>query len=463
VVARACQPNHAESPNIIFIMADDLGYGDLGCYGQEIIKTPNIDRLAAEGMKFTQFYAGCTVSAPSRSSLITGLHTGHTPVRGNKHFRGGDYPHPEGTYTISKMLKYNGYATGCFGKWGLGAPSTEGAPHQQGFDSFFGYNSQALAHHYYPYYLWSNQDTVWLEGNRGNATGQYAQDMIHENAIRFIRTHKDRPFFAYLTYVIPHAELVNPDDSIFAMYDGKFSEKPYQGVDNGPSFRKGPYGSTSHPKTDFAAMVTRLDAYVGDICHTLKELGIDRNTVVIFTSDNGPHVEGGADPAYFKSSGTLRGVKRDLYEGGIRVPFIAWYPSKIKAGSVNRHVAAFWDVMATLAELTKTKTPENTDGISFLPTLYGKKKQRQHEYLYWEFHEQGGKMAVRKAEWKAIRLNVNHSQKTIVELYDLSDDIREQHNVAEQHPEIVAEMLKIMQEAHQYSAPFPFDFEKIIL
>ncbi|MDR2563472.1 MAG: arylsulfatase [Prevotellaceae bacterium] len=445
-----------ERPNIIYIMADDLGYGDLGCYGQSLIKTPNIDRLSSEGMRFTQFYAGCTVSAPSRSSLVTGLHTGHTPIRGNKDFQGGDYPQPENTYTIGKMLQAGGYATGCFGKWGLGAPHTEGAPHKQGFDRFFGYNSQGLAHHYYPYYLWNNQDTLCLSENKGFKKGVYAPDTIQAEAIRFIRNHKDRPFFAYLTYVIPHAELVNPDDSLAAMYKGKFPETPYKGVDDGDMYRKGPYESSQQPKADFAAMVARLDAYVGDIYKLLKELKLDKNTIIVFTSDNGPHVEGGADPHFFKSYGALRGVKRDLYEGGIRVPFVVWYPKNVKAGTESHHVATFWDVMPTLAALTGTQAAENTDGISFLPTLTGQGNQVQHKYLYWEFHEQGGKAAVRKGDWKAILFDAGNAEKRRMELYELSNDLHEDHNVAQQHPQIAAEMLQLMKEAHVDSEAFPF-------
>jgi len=444
-------------PNIIYILADDLGYGDLECYGQTIIQTPHIDQLAAEGMRFTRHYAGCTVSAPSRSSLVTGLHTGHTPIRGNKsHQPEGQYPQPGDTYTIGKMLKEGGYITGCFGKWGLGYPGSEGAPENQGIDEFFGYNCQTLAHNYYPYYLWHNKDTVWLKGNEGTQTGEYAQDVIHREAKKFIRDNKDRPFFAFLTYTLPHAELVTPADSIEAMYNGKFPETPFQGVDSGTNYKRGGYGSTSHPKADFAAMVTRLDAYVGDIMAELKALGLDKNTVVMFSSDNGPHREGGADPDFFNSYGPLRGVKRDLYEGGIRIPMIAWYPEKIKAGSVTDHVSAFWDVMPTFAELTGTKAAEHTDGISFLPTLLGKRTQTKHDFLYWEFHELGGKIAVTKGDWKAIWLNVNNPEKTTVELYDLSKDVHEDNNLAQQHPEIIAELDLLMRKLHVDSEAFPF-------
>jgi len=446
-----------QQPNIIFILADDLGYGDLGCYGQSIIQTPHIDRLAAEGMRFTRHYSGSTVSAPSRSSLMTGLHTGHTPVRGNKeHQPEGQYPQPGNTFTIGKMLKAEGYVTGCFGKWGLGYPGSEGAPENQGFDEFFGYNCQRFAHSYYPYYLWHNKDTVWLKGNEGNQKGEYAHDIIHREALKFIRNNKDRPFFAYLPYTIPHAELTNPDDSIFVTYKDKFPETPYQGVGTNHDRTRGGYSSTPHPKADFAAMVARLDAYVGEIITELRKLGLDKNTIVMFSSDNGPHREGGADPDFFKSYGPLRGVKRDLYEGGIRIPMIAWYPEKIKAGSVTDHISAFWDLMPTFAELTGTKAADNTDGISFVPTLFGKSKQKKHDYLYWEFHEQGGKIAVTKGNWKAIWLNVSNPEKTKVELFDLSKDIHEDNNIAQQHPKKVAELDQIMRKAHTDSQVFPF-------
>ena len=463
-VAISCgeRQKQPEQPNIIYILADDLGYGDLGCYGQKIIQTPNIDRLAAEGIRFTRHYSGCTVSAPSRSSLFTGLHTGHTPIRGNNaaiqfpEMKEGQFPQPGDTYTIAKMLKEGGYATGCFGKWGLGFPGSEGAPENQGINEFFGFNCQSLAHNYYPYYLWHNKDTVWLKGNEGIQKGEYAPDLMQHEAIKFIRNNKDRPFFAYLSYILPHAELVSPEDEIQAMYKGKFSETPWKGVDSGPNYRLGPYESSQFPRTDFAAMVSRLDKYVGEIIAELKTLGLDKNTIVIFTSDNGPHREGGADPDFFKSYGPLRGIKRDLYEGGIRVPMIAWYPPKIKAGSVTDHISAFWDIMPTFAELTGTKAAANTDGISFVRTLFGKSGQKKHDYLYWEFHEQGGKIAVTKGNWKAIWINTSNPEKMKVELYDLSKDIHEDNNIAQQHPEIIKELDKLMRKAHTDSKAFPF-------
>ncbi|MDR1371369.1 MAG: arylsulfatase [Dysgonamonadaceae bacterium] len=447
-----------KQPNIIYILADDLGYGDLGCYGQTIIQTPNIDRLSAEGMRFTRHYAGCSVSAPSRSSLFTGLHTGHTPIRGNK--RGsqqaeGQYPLPANTYNLAKMLKEGGYTTGCFGKWGLGFPGSEGVPENQGFDEFFGFNCQNLAHNYYPHYLWHNKDIIYLKGNEGSKKEEYAADIIHSEAMKFIRDSKGRPFFAFLTYTLPHAELVSPDDNIQALYKGKYPETPWKGADSGPNYKRGGYASTMHPRTDYAAMVTRLDKYVGEIIAELKVLKLDKNTLIIFTSDNGPHNEGGGDPDFFKSSGPLRGMKRDLYEGGIREPMIAWYPEKIKPGSVSDHVSAFWDVMSTLADLTGTKAAANTDGLSFLPTLLGEPGQKQHDYLYWEFHEQGGKIAVAKGNWKAVWLNVNNPEETKVELYDLSKDIHEDNNVSKQYPEIVAGLDQIMRKSHTDSQAFP--------
>ncbi len=454
-----------EKPNIIYIIADDLGYGDLGCYGQTKIQTPNIDKLAKEGMRFTQHYAGCTVSAPSRSSLMTGLHTGHTPIRGNKeHYPEGQHPLPANTYTIGRMLQENGYTTGCFGKWGLGYPGSEGTPDKQGFDEFYGYNCQRIAHNYYPYYLWHNQDTVWLNGNKGHLKEDYSHDLIQEQALEFIRSNKDKdkPFFAFLTYVIPHAELTNPEDSILARYKNTFPETPYKGVDDGTDYKTGGYGSTNHPKADFAAMITRLDAYVGEIMDLLKKSGMDKNTIVFFTSDNGPHREGGADPDYFDSYGPLRGVKRDLHEGGIRIPLIVSYPGKIKANSVNEHISAFWDILPTFAKLTGNNFSGNTDGISFLPSLLGNGKQKKHKYLYWEFHEEGGKMAVRKGNWKAIMLNVGNPEKSVLELYDLSKDIHEDYNVAEKYPKIVSDMRNIMQKEHVDSEIFRFSMPTII-
>jgi arylsulfatase A-like enzyme len=447
-----------ERPNIVYILADDLGYGDLGCYGQKDIHTPNLDRMAREGMVVTQHYSGSTVCAPSRSCLMTGQHTGHTPVRGNKEYQPeGQHPLPAESVTVAEVLKRAGYTTGAFGKWGLGYPGSEGDPNNQGFDEFYGYNCQRYAHNYYPYFLRHNDKKVMLAGNEGKKTEQYAPDLIQEQTLKFIEANKDNPFFLYVPNVIPHAELLVPEDEIVKSYRGQFAEKPYKGVDDGRSYKRGGYGSVETPRANFAAMVTRLDRYVGEILDRLRQLGLDKRTLVMFTSDNGPHGEGGANPKYFDSSGGLRGMKRDLYEGGIRVPMIARWPGKIKAGSGSEHISAFWDVMPTLAELAGADAPDNIDGISFVPTLLGQKqKQKEHEYLYWEFHERGGKQAVRKGKWKAIRLQVKRDPDGPLELYDLQKDPQEKNNVASQHPDIVDRMAQIMREAHVDSDVFVF-------
>lgn len=433
--------------NVIYILADDLGYGDIGCYGQTKIHTPNIDKMAKEGMLFTQHYAGCTVSAPSRCSLMTGLHTGHSQIRGNKEINPeGQQPMATDTYTLGKLMKSAGYTTGIFGKWGLGYPGSSSVPSTMGFDEFFGYNCQRQAHSYYPDHLWHNNDTVFLHENDNEGRKVYSQDLIHEQALKFIRDNKDRPFYAMLTYTLPHAELNLPHDSIYQLYENAFEEVPYDG--------KMGYHPSEKPYASFAAMVTRLDKYVGDVMAELKKLGLDKNTIVIFTSDNGPHREGGANPDYFKSYGPLRGIKRDVYEGGIRVPMVAWCPGKIKAGIKTDHVSAFWDVMPTLAELTDVTLPEPGDGVSFLPTLYSKEGQKQHDYLYWEFHELNGREALRCGNWKLIRQPI--VGKTILELYDLSNDIHEDHNLAQQNPEKVKELEILMDEARTESPLFNF-------
>lgn len=453
--------NEKELPNIVYILADDLGYGDLTCYGQQRFSTPNIDRLAREGMLFTQHYTGCTVSAPSRSCLMTGLHTGHTPIRGNKEMQPeGQWPLPAGSVTVAEMLKTRGYSTGAFGKWGLGFIDTEGDPNAQGFDEFVGYNCQRLAHNYYPDHLWHNHEKIILHENDSSRTGAYSADIIHKAVLNFIENHKDNPFFMFYPATIPHAELISKEEYL-ALFRGKFDpEKPYRGVDEGPAYRLGPYGSQPEPHAAFAAMIKQLDDYVGEIIDLLIDLGIEENTIVIFASDNGPHLEGGADPVYFNSSGGLRGFKRDLYEGGIRTPLVVKWPAKIKKGTISGHISAFWDVLPTFADIAGAEVPENIDGISFLPELLGK-KQKQHEYLYWEFHEQGGRQAVRMGRWKAVRLNVNLDPKVELELYDLLKDIGETNNVASANPEIIEKMEHIMNQAHTPSEVFPFLFESI--
>jgi len=445
-------------PNIIYILADDLGYGDVGFNGQSKFVTPNIDRLAADGMVFTQHYSGSTVCAPSRSALMTGLHTGHTPVRGNKEVQPeGQFPMPGVTYTLAEMLKEAGYKTGVFGKWGLGFPGSEGDPNMQGVDEFFGYNCQRLAHHYYPYYLWHNQEKVMLEGNQGNGQEDYAADLIHEKAIKFIDANQDHPFFLLYASPVPHAELLMPQEDI-DVFKGKFlPEKSYQGTDGGEKYRNGPYGSQENCHATFAAMVTKLDEQVGEIVEKLEEVGIAENTLIVFTSDNGPHKEGGADPDYFDSNGIYRGHKRDLYEGGIHVPMITRWPAKVEPGAETSHISAFWDVMPTLAEMAGVRLSDTLDGISFLPTLTGEGTQAEHEYLYWEFHEKGGRIAVRKGKWKGVKYNVQKEPGKEIELYDLSLDPGETHNVAPEFPDVVEELTGIMKSARTESDVFKFN------
>jgi arylsulfatase A len=446
-------------PNIIYILADDLGYGDISCQGQTHFQTPNIDRLAKEGITFTQHYAGSTVCSPSRSVLLTGQHTGHTPIRGNKRDGAkGNWPMAADALTVAEILQENGYVTGAFGKWGLGYPGSEGDPNNQGFDEFFGYNDQTLAHNYYPYFLNHNQDTVWLEDNAGKGEGTYAPIPIHEQAMKFLEDNKDQPFFMYYPSVIPHAELFAPE-KYMEKYRGKFlPEKKYKGADEGhPRYKTGGYGSQPESHAAFAAMIDLLDEQVGQILSKLKKLGIDENTIVVFTSDNGPHLEGGADPDYFDSNGIYKGYKRDLYEGGIRVPMLVRWPGKIEAGSKTDHVSAFWDVLPTITDLIDAPTPENMDGISFLPSLLGEGNQKKHDYLYWEFHEKNGRLALRQGEWKLVRYDVFAPEKTTTELYNLETDPGEENNVAEANPEITSKLLQLLESARTPSEDFPFE------
>ena len=448
-----------QKPNIVYILADDLGYGDLSVYGQTHFQTPNIDKMASEGMLFTQHYAGTCVCAPSRCSLMSGMHTGHTVIRGNKGWEPeGQWPIPDSTFTIAEMLKNAGYTTGAFGKWGLGFIETEGDPNKQGIDEFYGFNCQSLAHNYFPGHLWDNHEKVILEGNTGDKFEQYAPELIHKRALQFIEKNKDKPFFLYYPTTIPHAELLLPEKNL-AEFRGKFlPENVYKGAEPGdPNFREGPYGTQPESHAAFAAMVTLLDKQVGEVLAKLKELGLEKNTIVMFTSDNGPHLEGGADPDYFDSNGKLRGYKRDLYEGGMREPMIAWWPGKIEAGSTNDHISAFWDIMPTLAELVGIEAPSNIDGISFLPSLLKKEGQKEHDYMYWEFHEKGGRKALRKGDWKLVQYNVFDPEKTSTELYNLISDIGEENNVAAENPEIVKELLELMNSARIESDDFPFE------
>jgi arylsulfatase A-like enzyme len=442
-------------PNVIYILADDLGYGDVSCYGQEKFSTPNIDKLAKQGMLFTQHYSGAAVCAPSRSALLTGQHTGHTFIRGNKEVQPeGQYPIPNTTFTIAELLQEKGYTTGAFGKWGLGNVESEGNPLLQGFDAFYGYNCQKLAHSFYPDHLWDNNNKVVLTENEGSNKGQYGPDLIHKQALLFIEKNKKEPFFLYYASPLPHAELLAPE-GYMNKFKGKFKpEKAYVGTDVGKNFRKGDYASQPYCHAAFAAMVTLLDDQVGEIVAKIKELGLEDNTIIIFTSDNGPHQEGGADPDYFNSNGLLRGYKRDLYEGGIRVPMIVNWKGKIAQGSKTEHISAFWDFMPTLAELTATQVTTAIDGVSFLPTLLGKGIQKQHDYLYWEFHELGGRQAIRQANWKLVKYNINKSGN--YQLYNLANDISETNDLALKMPEKAAELSKILESSRTESEIFQF-------
>jgi arylsulfatase A-like enzyme len=448
---------YAEKPNIIYILADDLGYGDLSCTGQEHFQTPNIDALKAKGMFFSNHYSGSTVCAPSRSALLTGQHTGHTFVRGNKEIMPeGQHPIPADVVLLPEMLKEAGYVSGAFGKWGLGYPGSEGDPLKQGFDVFYGYNCQRLGHHYYPFHIWDQDKKIILDGNAGTAKGTYAPALIHEQTLKFIEDNKDKPFFAYVASIIPHAELTAPEEYM-AKFRGKFEEpQPFEGVDEGPELRLGRYQSQAEPRTAFAAMITLLDDQVGEIVALTEKIGIADNTLIIFTSDNGAHQEGGADPKFFNSNGPYRGHKRDLFDGGVHVPMMAYWPGKIAAGTVSDHISAFWDMVPTFNELAGVPCPGNTDGISMVPTLLGKGDQAQHPYLYWEFHEKGGRIAVRMGKWKGVRYNVLKQPDAPMKLFDLEADPGEQNNVAANHPETVERILGIMNKARTHSEIFTF-------
>jgi arylsulfatase A-like enzyme len=419
-------------PNILFILADDLGYGDLGSYGQQRIQTPNLDRLAAEGMRFTQFYAGSTVCAPSRCVLMTGFHVGHATIRGNAKINLG----PEDT-TVAEVLKTAGYTTGLIGKWGLGSEGSDGTPTRKGFDYFYGYVDQTMAHNYYPHYLVRNDVREPLRNvvpnpgpfGQGVATVRvdYSADLLAEDALRFIRENSDRPFFLYFSPTLPHANNENRPDGM---------EVPDYGIYTNEIW--------PNPSKGYAAMVTRLDAHVGRILDQLRESGIADNTVVFFTSDNGPHREGGNNPDFFNSSGLLRGIKRDLTEGGIRVPLIVRWPGRVAAGSISSHIASFADFLPTAAAFAGAPPPPSIDGVSFLPELTGE-AQQSHDHLYWEFYEQFSAQAVRRGQWKALRSPMLTGP---IRLYDLDADPGEQRDIASERPEIVAELAAVMDRAH---------------
>jgi len=433
--AAAPRAGKRRKPNVIFLFADDLGYGDLGCYGQKEIKTPNLDRMAAEGMRFTQHYSGSTVCAPSRCVLMTGLHTGHCLIRGN-----ALVPLRPEDVTVAELLKGAGYATALCGKWGLGEEGSTGIPNKQGFDYFFGYLSQVHAHNYYPEFLWQNEGKYKLRnivnhpqhGNKKSLGGvstnklDYSHDLIAAEALKFIEENKDGPFYLYLSMTIPHANNEAGNKGMEVPDYGIYKDKDWP-----------------EPQKGHAAMITRMDGDMGRVFALLKKLGIDDNTLVIFTSDNGPHREGGNNPDFNDSNGPLRGIKRDLYEGGIRVPTIARWPGKIKAGAESNHISAFWDFLPTACQATGVKPPDNIDGISYLPELLGK-KQRKHEYLYWEFFERNTKQAIRMGKWKAIRAVKTDK----IELFNLDEDLGETNDIAEKHPDIVAKMRDLFKTAH---------------
>lgn len=436
-----------ELPNIVFVLVDDMGIGDIDCYyGQPKIKTPNLNELASKSLLFMQHYSGSTVSAPSRCCLLTGKHTGTAYVRGNRGVKtaeGNFDLHLSGQETtVAEVLKQKGYATMCVGKWGLGGPKTSGSPMNQGFDYFFGYLSQGDAHRYYPEYLYENEEKIKLGGR------VYSHWMILDKGLEFIRAQKKgNPYFAYFAITPPHADLDYPD---LSEYQGKFPETPHINQTG-----KGGFKTQMAPKAAYAAMVTEIDRSVGEIMSLLKERGEWENTIFIFSSDNGVHSVGGHDPEFFGSNGPFRGYKRDLYEGGIRTPFIVSWPKHIKEHRKTNHISAFWDFLPTVCDVVGVEAPDKTNGISYLPTLLGKEeKQRKHEYVYYEFYEMGGKQSILKDGWKLIRLQVSKPEKTVEELYYLPDDIGEKSDLIENNRAKADELRNLMKQAHTPSELF---------
>jgi arylsulfatase A-like enzyme len=454
--ANAQKKIKSQQPNIIFILADDLGYADIGCYGQQKTETPNIDQLAKEGMRFTQFYSGSTVCAPARTTLMTGMYTGHTPIRGNKTFEPeGQTPLAENVQTIANILQKKGYHTGAFGKWSLGFITTSGDPQKKGFDEFYGYNCQSLAHDYYPDHLWHNHDRIEFPGNL-TANAVYSADTIHAEAMHFIQQQDNsKPFFLYLPYTLPHGDVILPHDTVYNYYIKKFNETPLPDTGKRSKLSFEPY-----PHAAFAAMVSRLDKYVGEIVKMIDQKGLAQNTLIIFCSDNGPHKENGGDLEFFQNHGIYRGIKRDLYEGGIRVPFIAYWKGRIMP-LVTDQWLALWDMYPTFQELAGLKPTKKIDGISILPTLLHGKMQSMHQSLYWEFHENNGRQALRWKQWKLIKLNVNIAADTKVELYNLDNDPSEKNNVADQNPVIIKKMEKMIKSAHSSNSDWPLLPEEV--
>lgn len=477
-----------QRPNIIYIMCDDMGYGDLGCYGQQLIATPRIDAMASEGMRFTQAYAGSPVSAPSRATVMTGQHTGHTHVRGNKEYwnagnlqpclygqnadytRVGQEPYDPRHIILPEIFSQAGYSTGMFGKWAGGYEGSASTPDRRGIDEFYGYICQFQAHLYYPNFLnrfcraagdtavtrevLSQNIQYPMYGDEYAQRAQYSADMIHREALAWLdKQSADRPFLGIFTYTLPHAELIQPRDSILLSYEGHLNpEKAYRG--DQPSR----YNANTNAHAQFAGMITRLDKQVGEILDKLRDRGMDRNTIVIFTSDNGPHEEGGADPGFFNRDGKLRGIKRSTYEGGIRIPFIVHWPGVIKGGQESDQQIIFYDLLPTLCDLAGIKgfpkrfvNPDLEgdcfDGISFAPTITGKGRQKSHHHLYWEFHETD-MLGVRMGNWKMV---VERGQ---CRLYDLSTDLHEDHDLSALHPDIVEQMKQIVRSEHRDSPIF---------
>jgi len=451
-------------PNIIYIYADDLGYGELGCYGQQKIKTPCLDRLANEGMRFTQHYSGSPVCAPSRAMLMTGKHSGHSYIRGNYELGGfsdeeerGQLPLPKQAFTIADLLKQKGYQTAMIGKWGLGMANSEGSPLRHGFDFFYGCLDQKQAHNYYPTHLWENDkwDSLHqpfidvhkpVNPNRNETDFDYFKGVSYapakmtEKALAFIDKNKNQPFFLYLAYTLPHLSLQVPDEYV-KKYMGLFDEKPYYA-------EKG-YTPHKNPLSAYAAMITYLDDQAGLIMNKIKELGLDENTVIFFSSDNGPTFTGGVDAKFFNSAAGLRGLKMDVYEGGIREPFMARWPGKIKPRSTSHLISSQYDMLATLADLVKQKV--QSDGISLLPELLGKKKQASHKFLYFEYPEKGGQLAIRMGDWKGVKVNLIKNPAAAWELYNLKTDRSETANVAAQHPDLLKQFDEIVKNEHSDS------------
>jgi arylsulfatase A len=443
-----CAISQSKQPNIIFLLADDLGYGDIGCYGQQKIETPNINQLAKEGLRATQFYSASPVCAPARTSFMTGLHTGHTPVRGNKGFGPeGQTPLPDSSITFPMLLQQKGYKTAAFGKWGLGFIGTSGEPAKKGITEFYGYNCQSLAHNYYPDHLWHNATKIDF-ANNPESHQVYAADDIHSKTLTYLQQQGKQPFFLFLPYTLPHGDLSVPHDSLYHYYVTKFGEAPLPK----PTNFKAKDGTwfEPYPHAAFAAMVSRLDKFVGDVNKLLKQKGLEENTIFIFTSDNGPHKEDGGDPTFFNSAGGYRGIKRDVYEGGIREPFIAKWKGHIKQGGESNFAFALYDMFPTFLELAKVKNKQIIDGISVLPTLLGK-PQAPHSYLYWELSEAGSKQAIRVGDWKAVKLKVRTNSNVQVELYNIKLDLFERNNLATKEPAIAAKLDSMITKAHTYN------------